>query len=81
MVSDRYIKWLLVMTYLKLSTLGEIFGRRHLFLFFPENKIWHFMQIVSSGNNLHEMSNPVFLEKNKKKCHQCVICWISPEGV
>ena len=28
------------------------------------------MQIVSSGDNLHEMSNPVFwkkLEKNKKK--------------
>ena len=25
------------------------------------------MQIVSSGDNLHEMSNPVFLEKKKKK--------------
>ena len=24
------------------------------------------MQIVSNGNNLHEMSNPVFLGKNKK---------------
>ena len=33
------------------------------FLFFPENKIWHFMQIVSLGDNLHEMSNPVFWEK------------------
>ena len=30
------------------------------FLFFPENKIWHFMQIVSSGDSLDEMSNPVF---------------------
>ena len=33
------------------------------FLFFPENRIWHFMQIVSVGDNLHEMSNPVFWEK------------------
>ena len=33
------------------------------FLFFPENRIWHFMQIVSIGDNLHEMLNPVFWEK------------------
>ena len=33
------------------------------FLFFLENRIWHFMQIVSSGDNLHEISNPVFWEK------------------
>ena len=33
------------------------------FLFFPENRIWHFMQIVSLGDNLHEMSNPIFWEK------------------
>ena len=32
------------------------------FLFFPEN-IWHFMQIVSNGDNLYEMLNPVFWEK------------------
>ena len=35
------------------------------FLFFPLNRIWHFMQIVSTGD-LHEMSNPVSWEKNKK---------------
>ena len=32
---------------LTLSTLGKIFSRRHFdifFLFFPENRIWHFMQ-------------------------------------
>ena len=34
-----------------------------LFLFFPENRIGHFKQIVSTGENLHEMSNPVFGEK------------------
>ena len=43
-------------------------------IFFPENRIWHFMQIVSIGDNLHEMSNPVFWEKwrqfawNVKSC-------------
>ena len=26
----------------------------------PENEIWHFMQIVSLGDNLHEMSDPIF---------------------
>ena len=29
------------------------------FLFFLESRIWHFMQIVSLGDNLHEVSNPV----------------------
>ena len=32
------------------------------FLFFPENS-GHFMQIVSNGDSLHEMSAPVFWEK------------------
>ena len=42
------------------------------FLFFPENRIWHFMQIVSLGDNLHEMSNPVFWEK-ETICMKCQI--------
>ena len=29
--------------------------------------IWHFMQIVSHVDNLHEMPNPIFWEKKKKK--------------
>ena len=33
------------------------------FLFFLENRIWNFMQIVSKGHNLHEISNPIFYEK------------------
>ena len=37
--------------------------RQHIEISFPENRIWHFMQIVSNGNNLHEISNPVFEEK------------------
>ena len=36
-----------------------------LFLFFPENRIWHFTQIVFIGDHLHEMSKPVFLKKKK----------------
>ena len=53
-------------TPLTLSTLGKIFSRWHFeifFLFFPEHRIWRFMQIVSSGDNSHEMSSPVFWKK------------------
>ena len=34
-------------------------------------RIWNFMQNVSWGDNLHEMSNSIFLE-NKLS----VVCWI-----
>ena len=37
------------------------------FLFIPRKRIWNFMQIVSTGDNLHEISNPVSWEKNQKK--------------
>ena len=36
------------------------------FIFFPENRTWHFMQIVSTGDNLHEMSHRVSWEKKEK---------------
>ena len=36
------------------------------------------MQIVSNGDNMHEMSNSIFW--GKKKIHQFVVCWISPEN-
>ena len=35
------------------------------FLLFTENRIRHFMQIVVTGDNLHEMSNPFFLKLRK----------------
>ena len=35
------------------------------FLLFPQNRIWQFMQIVTNGNNLHEMSKPFFWENKK----------------
>ena len=31
--------------------------------FFTENRIWHFMQILSLGDYLHQMSYLVFWEK------------------
>ena len=48
------------------------FSRWHIWsylsvLFSPENRLWHFMQIVSEGDNLHEVSMPIFWEKWKKK--------------
>ena len=36
-------------------------------LIFQENRFWHFMQIVSNRDNLHETSNPVFLGTISKR--------------
>ena len=52
--------------HLTLCMLGKNFSRQHfeiVFLFFLENMVWHFMQIVSLGDNLHEVSDLIFLEK------------------
>ena len=52
------------------------FSRRHIdymILIFPENRIWHFMQIVSWGDNLHELSKPTFWQKIK--IFQNDVCW------
>ena len=40
-----------------------------IFLIFPRKLLWHFIQNVSNGDNLHEMSNPV---SNPVKN---VLCW------
>ena len=45
-----------------------------LILFFSKNRIWHFMQTVSIGDSLHEMTKSVFWEKYKK-IFQYVECW------
>ena len=34
---------------------------------FHENRFRYIIKIVSNGNNLQEMSNPVFWEKNNKQ--------------
>ena len=50
-----------------LSMLGKNFSRQHFEIFFffvfSENMLWHFMQIVSLGDNLHEIPKPTFWEK------------------
>ena len=41
------------------------------------------MQIVSLGDNLHEVSKSIYWYKNKKlkkKYYQFVVCWICPES-
>ena len=45
-----------------LSMLGKNFSRQHfitVFLFFPDNRLCQFMQIVFFGDNLHEISKPI----------------------
>ena len=37
------------------------------FLIFPENRISEFMSVVSLVYNLHDISNPIFWGKKKKK--------------
>ena len=37
-----------------------------IFYFFPESRIWYFMQIVSVGDNMHDMSKPAVWEKYEK---------------
>ena len=36
------------------------------FRFFPENRISHIKQIVSTGENYHDMSNPISRKKLEK---------------
>ena len=53
---------------LTLSTWSKIFSRRYIeisFIFFPENKIWHFKQIVSLETICMKCQN-LFSGKNKK---------------
>ena len=59
--------------FLTFRTLCKIFSRRYIefiFLFsyfFQENRFWLFTQFDSNGDNLHEMSNPVFWKNNNNK--------------
>ena len=54
---------------LTLDARGQHLSGRHIeiffsYFFFPENRFWLVMQVVSITENLHEMSNPV-VWKNK----------------
>ena len=53
--------------------LSGLFSRRYMYIcfwFFPESRIWYFMQIVSNRYNLYEMLNPV-LGGNKQNISIC----------
>ena len=51
--------------------LGQKFSADHILkyltYFFQKIWFWHFMQIVSCGDNLYEMSKPIFWEKINMK--------------
>ena len=76
-------KWYMLSRYYKkylgdllpFSMLGEESSRPHFgifFIFFRENRLWQFMQTVSSEDSLHEISKPVFWE-NKKNILKCCL--------
>ena len=46
---------------------------KYFFLFFPENRLWHFIQIVSLDDNLQEMSKLILWGKLRKN-NQFVVC-------
>ena len=62
--------------YIPFNMLGNIFSRQHFeiffLLFFLENRLEHFIQTICMkchrlfGDNLHEMSKPVFWKKERK---------------
>ena len=51
-----------------------------IFLFFPENRIWYFMQIASIGDNLLSCKI-LFPWKNKKNISKCWLLKILPTGL
>ena len=68
--TEYWTKERLLKAILMLSIVGNIFSRRYIGIFsdffFPENRLRHFVQIVSNGDKLHEISNPVFGGKQQK---------------
>ena len=52
---------------------GKNFSRHFemFFLFFPVDRIQHFMQIVSFGDNLLEMPNPISGKNKKNVANMC----------
>ena len=63
--------------YVRLITLAKIFSRRHIeicFLFLPGKQ-----DLTFNGDNLHEMSNPVF-RKNKDISPTCRLLLNNPES-
>ena len=57
---------------LNMTTLWANSANNKFMIFFSENRISYFMQTVSSGVNLYEMSTPVFLKKKKQQQEMCI---------
>ena len=72
---QKKLVWSLVLTFTTLWVNSKDDKLIIFFLIFPRKQDLTFMQIVSIGDNLHEMSKPVFWEKKKKKIFKFVVCW------
>ena len=55
-----------------LSLLGKFFIGQYTAIFSSENRFGYFMQSASKEDNLHEMSSPVFWEREEKNI--TIIC-------
>ena len=40
-----------------------------------EQSVWHVMQIVALGDNLHDSRNLTFWEKDKETVFRNIVCW------
>ena len=64
-----YVPWLLQRFTHRVQRITVKFSANNILkyfsFFFSKNKIWHYMQIVSSGDNLHEISNLFFFCEKK----------------
>ena len=54
--------WIPTLTFGMLAKMFQQAAFWNIFLFCPENRFWHFMQIVSLGDNLHKIPKPIFWE-------------------
>ena len=64
------IQYVLYVSKITHSMHGKNFSTRHFeifFLFSPENRLWHFKQVVSLGVNCHENVKVYFSGKNKNR--------------
>ena len=71
-----YPFWAITMIFITLWATSVDDKLMMFFLFFTENGIQHFKQIVSNEDNLHEMSNLISWE-NKKNISKCCLLKIS----
>ena len=74
-VVDRFTLFTFNITVCMLGKILADVVLKYFFLYFPDNRIWNSMQIVSTGYNVHEIPNSVFWEKKKKKKKKMSSIW------